>query len=67
MKYQLIKKVNENYSAIEQILTNREVPYEELEHYLNTTDKDIHSFALLGIDNLMKAVKILIKCIRENK
>ena len=36
MKYQLIKPINENYSAIEQILTNRDVLYGHIEHYLNS-------------------------------
>ena len=44
MKYQLIKPINENYSAIEQILTNRNVPYDHIQHYLNTTDEDINSY-----------------------
>ena len=36
MRYQLIKPMNSNYSAIEQILTNRGIPYEEVSHYLNS-------------------------------
>ena len=41
MRYQLIKPMNPNYNALEQILTNRGIPYEEIYHYLNTTDADI--------------------------
>ena len=42
MKYQLIKPINNNYSPIEQILTNRGIPFNEIKHYLNTTDNDIN-------------------------
>ena len=48
MKYQLIKPINPNYSTIEQILTNREIDINEIQHYLNTTDEDINSPMLLG-------------------
>ena len=43
MKYKLLKPMNQNYNAIEQILTNRNIPYNEIAHYLNTTDEDINS------------------------
>ena len=36
MKYQLIKPVNKNWTAVEQILHNRGI--DDIEHYLNTTD-----------------------------
>ena len=65
MKYQLIKEINENYSAIEQILYNRNI--ENPEHYLNTTDEDINSFLLLGEDALRDAATALIQCINEEK
>lgn len=42
MKYQLIKPINSNYSTIEQILTNRGIPLDQIEHYLNTADSDIN-------------------------
>ena len=35
MKYKLIKPVQKNYSTIEQILTNRNIQYSEIQHYLN--------------------------------
>lgn len=66
MKYQLIKPVNENYNAVEQILTNRGIPHSNLEHYLNTTDEDIHSFILLGENNLYRAAVAIMKCVRDN-
>ena len=53
MKYQLIKPMNPNYNALEQILTNRGIPHEEIYHYLNTTDADISKPEDLG-ENLLK-------------
>lgn len=64
MKYQLIKPVRESYSAIEQVLTNRSIL--DVHRYLNTTDKDINSFFLLGEDNLYKAAVAIMKCVRDN-
>ena len=67
MKYQLIKPINENYSAIEQILTNRDVLYGNIEHYLNTTDEDINSYNDFGKDILWKAACAIAKCVKEDK
>ena len=64
MKYQLINQINQNYSAIEQILTNRGIPLEEIEHYLNTSDDDISPPEALGQENLRAAAATLIKTIR---
>ena len=38
MKYQLIKPINKNYSVIQQILTNRGIPLNNINNYLYTTD-----------------------------
>lgn len=64
MKYKLIAPVNPSYSAIEQVLTNRGIPYDEINHYLNTTDKDINSYNSFGEDNLKHAAAALIRCIQ---
>ena len=61
MKYQLIKPVNSNYSTIEQVLTNRNIPLEEVQHYLNTTDNDINEPAELGEEFLRAAALSLIQ------
>lgn len=66
MKYKLIKPVQKNYSTIEQILTNRNIPYSEIQHYLNSTDEDINSPLLLGEDLLKSAATAIIKHIRAN-
>ena len=67
MKYQLIKEVNPNYSAIEQILTNRGIAYEKINHYINTTDDDINSFLEFGEKTLYKAAKKLLFHIQGGK
>ena len=41
MEYELIKPINQNFSAIEQVLTNRGIEIDEINHFLNTSDKDI--------------------------
>ena len=38
MKYQLINKPNENFSAIQQILYNRGIEEKDILHYLNLSD-----------------------------
>ena len=66
MKYQLINKINPQYDIIEQILTNRGIKYEEIGHYLNTTDEDINQPELLGADVLKEGAAALIKTIYVN-
>lgn len=66
MKYKLIKPINQNYSPIEQILTNRGIPFNEISHYINTTDNDINSPEALGQDKLKAAAALLIKTIQSN-
>lgn len=66
MKYQLIEPVNPQYSALEQVLTNRGIPYEKLKHYINTTDADIISPLALGEEKLHAAAALLIDTIYKN-
>ena len=66
MKYQLIKPINQSYSTIEQILTNRGIPINEIEHYLNTADSDINPPESLGQDKLRAAAALLIKTIQSD-
>lgn len=63
MKYSLIKPINPNYNAIEQILTNRGIKQENIEHYLNTTDADINSYEGFGKKILHDAAATLITTI----
>jgi len=67
MKYKLIKPINKNYSIIEQILTNRGIPLNEISHYINTTDNDINPPEALGEDKLKAAAALLIKTIQSTK
>ncbi len=64
MKYKLIKPVNSNYNAITQILINRGINYNDIYHYLHTTDADINSPLELGEENLKAAAAALIQCIK---
>lgn len=67
MKYKLIKEINPNYTAQEQVLTNRGIPYNEIRHYLNTTDNDINDYKFFGEDRLKAAAAALIKTVSEDK
>ena len=67
MKYKLINEINPDYSAIEQILTNRKIPINEINHYLNTTDDDINSPLALGEDLLKRAAALLVTTIAQDK
>lgn len=67
MKYKLIKPINPDYSTIEQILTNRGLPLESINKYINTTDRDICKPELLGVDNLKKAKEIIKEVVINNK
>ena len=67
MKYQLIKPINQNYSIIEQILTNRGISLNEISHYINTTDNDINPPEALGQDKLKAAAALLINTIKFNE
>ena len=66
MRYKLLKPINPQYSTIEQILVNRNIPIEEVAHYLNTTDKDINKPELLGENKLRQAAAALIHHIEED-
>lgn len=64
MQINLINEVNPNYTAIEQILTNRGIPYEQIEHFLNTTDSDINDY--FDLDNITVGVKMLMHHLSKN-
>ena len=59
MQINLINEINPNYTATEQILTNRGIPYDKIDDFLNTTDSDINSF--LDLNNMEAAVEMLFK------
>lgn len=64
MKFKLIKPVNENYSALQQVLTNRNIPIEKIKDYIMTTDDVINDYNLLGEEALKEAATKIAKCVR---
>lgn len=66
MKYKLINEVNKNYSIIEQILINRGIPFNIIQHYLHTNDNDINPPQALEENKLRNAVALLIQTIKTN-
>lgn len=67
MNFKLLKTPNPRYTAQQQVLTNRGIPFNEIEHWLHTTDEDINDFSLLGADRLHKAAQILVSVIAQDK
>ena len=67
MRYKLIKEINEKYTPIQQILTNRGIPFNEIHHYLNTTDKDINDVKLLGEQQLKNAAAALVASVQNKE
>ena len=65
MRYQLIKPINENYSVIQQILTNRNIPIDKINDYLFTSDADIAPPEALGQSQLRQAAAALISTISK--
>lgn len=59
LEYQLIAPINKEYSAIEQILTNRGIKLEDIPHYLNTTEEDNLPTSLIA--NIDAAARMIIK------
>lgn len=67
MKYQLITPVvplNKELTAVEQVLANRGIVPEHIQHYINTTDEDILSPLLIA--NMREGAQMLIKHISQN-
>ena len=67
MEYQLITPVvplNKELTAVEQVLANRGIVPEHIQHYINTTDEDILSPLLIA--NMREGAQMLIKHISQN-
>ena len=66
MEYQLItpRIPQENLSAVEQVLANRGISPENVDHYLNTTDADI--IDPKKIMNIREGAQMLISHIAQN-
>ena len=48
MKYELIQKPDDKYSAKQQVLTNRGIPFKNLAQYMNLTDEVINNPEIFG-------------------
>lgn len=59
MKYELRAPINQDYSVLQQILTNRGIKYEDIDHYLNVSEQD--NLSPLLLKNIEGAAKILCK------
>ena len=67
MEYQLIAPripLQKQITAVEQVLTNRGIALENVEHYLNTSDQDILDPKLIA--NMREGAQMLIKHIAQN-
>ena len=53
MNYELIKPMNPSYTMVQQILTNRGIKVEDIDHYLNVSEKD--NLSPLLLDNIKEA------------
>ena len=63
MNYRLLPS-DKNLSIVERILTNRNISLLDIEHYLNTSEKDVLNPLLL--DNLKEGAKMLVKHLSLN-
>lgn len=63
MKYELIKPINPSYTAIQQILTNRGIALEDIDHYLNVSEQD--NLSPLLLNNIERAAKMLISHLED--
>lgn len=59
MNYELINQPNLEFSALEQVLINRGIQYNDIEHYLNVTEED--NLNPLLLNNIERAVSIFVK------
>jgi len=66
MRYKLIKDVDPQLSAIQQVLFNRGIKLSDIHHYLNTTDDDISNVEMFGEDRIKAAVAALVTAINNN-
>lgn len=63
MDYELIKPINKDYTPVQQILTSRGIPFDDIEHYLNVSEQD--NLSPLLLKNIKRAVTILVKHIKD--
>ena len=64
MDYQLRAPRIPQYSSVEQVLVNRGIKFEDIPHYLNTTDIDILNPNLIA--HIKDGAKMLVQHISQN-
>ncbi len=64
MDYQLRAPHIPQYSSVEQVLVNRGIKFEDIPHYLNTTDTDILNPNLIA--HIKDGAKMLVQHISQN-
>lgn len=64
MDYQLIKPIHDGYSAIEQVLTNRGIKFEDIDHYLNVSESD--NLSPLLFKNIESAAKLIFNQLNKD-
>jgi len=67
LKYQGTYKKDIAKPILNYILESRGIPSNEIEHYLNATEKDICNYADLGLDKLRTAAEKFFEAINNNK
>ncbi len=65
MQFKLLNPINNNLSTTQQILYNRNIPLNQIQHYLNTTEQDINPPELFGEQLLKDAAAALIRTIKS--
>lgn len=63
MKIKLINEMDKRLTPTQQVLVNRGIALEDIEHFLNTTDDDICDFN--DLDNMDIGVETLLKHIKQ--
>lgn len=64
MDYQLIQPIHDGYSAIEQVLTNRGIKFEDIDHYLNMSESD--NLSPLLLKNIESAAKLIFNQLNKD-
>lgn len=67
IKYQLYKETIPEYSALQQILYNRDVLPQDQESWLNAGWNDINDWRLLDEDKMMLGVKMVVDAIKNKQ
>ena len=67
MKFNLINPINPKYNAVQQVLTNRGIPLQDIDHYLNTTDKDLEALQQILGSNLFSTPNVKLSVYKNRR